>query len=73
MAKVTGFYGGKNIELNKKFDWPEYKANAAKDILCAMVSGLYATGDPAPDAQALVKRAMGLADELVRQLKNKED
>lgn len=53
---------------NDNFDWQSFRAEAAKDILCAMV----------PNANNIigtsnVEYAIMIADELVKQLKEKEE
>lgn len=56
------------VELEDTFDWQSFRAEAAKDILCAMV----------PDAHNIigtgnVEYAIMIADELIKQLKEKEE
>lgn len=46
-------------------DWDAFRAEAAKDILCAMISGGYGQGR----VQAQVQLAKEYADELIKQLK----
>ena len=49
------------------FDWESFRAEAAKDILCAMVSGGYGQGR----VQAQAQLAKEYVDELIKQLKEK--
>lgn len=52
------------------FDWQTFRAEAAKDILCGMLNTrLY---DNAQRKQGCVEEAIYFADELIRQLKEKE-
>ena len=55
-------------EESKKFDWQYYRAEAAKDIMCAIISqpnlGYY--GDE-------VENAVIFADKLISKLKEKEE
>lgn len=51
-------------EQVKHFDWQSFRAEAAKDILCALV----ADGSISITKQE-VAESIGLADELIRQLK----
>ena len=60
------------IELENDFDWKSFRAEAAKDILTGIVvhdniciSSTY--------ADRLTKLALTYADELIRQLKEKEE
>ena len=54
----------------KEFDWQSFRAEAAKDILCAIIqSGYY--GDDRIAHQS--KLAVGYANELCKKLKEKEE
>lgn len=59
----------------KVFDWQSFRAEAAKDILCAVLSGGIASGmiGIVPEKEIIVKASIEIADELVKQLKEKED
>jgi hypothetical protein len=54
----------------KQFDWQSFRAEAAKDILCAMIQDGYYGEDIIAHQSEL---AVGYANELVKQLKEKED
>lgn len=53
------------------FDWQFFRANAVKDILCAMLNTRYY--DNVQRKQGCVEEAIYFADELIRQLKEKEE
>ena len=57
------------IELENDFDWQSFRNQAAKDILCALLSNPNET--PKGDIFQL-SHAMFLVDELIKQLKEKE-
>lgn len=52
-------------------DWDSFRRGAAKDILCAVLAGGIANGTKGFDAQKeeLVNVTIGMADELIKQLK----
>lgn len=50
------------------FDWQSFRAEAAKDILCAMIPGAYNIISP-----EIVDYSIKIADELIKQLKEKEE
>lgn len=50
------------IDESAPIDWSAFRRDAAKDILCAMVSHL-------GDDYSYIERAVFLADELIKQLK----
>ena len=50
------------------FDWQSFRAEAAKDILCALI-----LDGRVPITNEQVANSIELADELVKQLKEKED
>lgn len=51
------------------FDWQPFRTEAAKDILCHLLDRY--TGDS--DNKGFVTQAIGIADELIKQLKEKEE
>lgn len=51
------------------FNWQSFRAEATKDILCHLL-GRYA-GDS--DNKGFVEQAIGITDELIKQLKEKEE
>lgn len=53
----------------KEFDWQSFRAEAAKDILCAMIQGGYDYSRTKSQSELSVK----YADELIKQLKEKEE
>ena len=55
--------------LDEDFDWQSFRAEAAKDILCAMIQGGY--GQDRIEHQSVL--AVKYADELITQLKEKEE
>lgn len=59
----------------KEFDWQSFRNQAAKDILCAVLSGGITSGmvGIVPEKENLVKVSTEIADELVKQLKEKEE
>ena len=59
------------IELVQDSDWQAFRAEAAKDILCAILNGGTASGmiGLVAEKESIVKRAMEIADELINQLK----
>lgn len=57
------------VELENDFDWKSFRAEAAKDILCHLLGDRY-TGDS--DNKGFVFQAIGIANELVKQLKENE-
>lgn len=63
------------IEEEISFDWQSFRAEAAKDILCATLSGGTASGmiGIIPEKETIVKASIEIADELIKQLKEKED
>jgi hypothetical protein len=58
------------IEIENDFDWQSFRAEAAKDILCHLLNDRY-SGDG--DNNSFVMQAIGIADELIKQLKEKEE
>ena len=66
----------KLIDMDKiaSFHWQSFRANAAKDILCAALMGGIVRGADGfvEQKETLVKGAIEVADELIRQLKEDE-
>jgi hypothetical protein len=58
------------IELENDFDWQSFRAEAAKDILCSIIQSGYYGEDRIAHQSEL---AVGYANELVKQLKEKEE
>lgn len=52
-------------------DWQSFRAEAAKDILCAMLNTRYY--DNAQRKQGCVEEAIYFANELIKALKEKEE
>ena len=63
-------YEPDELEFDSGFDWSALRGEAAKDILCAMVANNY-LGYYGNDYAALAKSSIFLADELIKQLKEK--
>lgn len=63
-----------NISVNN-FDWQSFRAEAAKDILCSVLNGSIASGATGfiNEKEDIVKGAIDVADELIKQLKEKEE
>ena len=59
----------------EQFDWQSFRNQAAKDILCAVISGGISSGAGSiiPEKENLVKVSIDIANELVKQLKEKEE
>lgn len=57
------------------FDWQSFRNQASKDILCATLSGGTASGmiGIIPEKETIVKASIEIADELIKQLKEKEE
>ena len=73
------FYKPEDLDFNipqepeqpSSFDWKSFRNQAAKDILCALLNGnIDYHGDG--DNEMFVLQSIGLADELIKQLKEKE-
>ena len=58
-----------NVSANN-FDWQSFRAEAAKDILCSIIQSGYYGEDRIAHQSEL---AVGYANELVKQLKEKEE
>lgn len=59
------------IEEETSFDWQSFRAEAAKDILAGFAAKI---GHPIDDySEQSCKYAINLADELIKQLKEKEE
>ncbi len=56
------------------FEWQSFRNQAAKDILCAVISGGISSGAGSiiPEKENLVKVSIEIANELVKQLKKEE-
>ena len=54
--------------------WNHFRAEAAKDILCSVLNGGIASGATGfmNEKEDIVKGAIDVADELIKQLKEKE-
>lgn len=65
---------GESFDLKEPFDWQSFRAEAAKDILCATLSGGIASGAAGilEKKELIVERSIEIADELIKQLKEKE-
>ena len=75
MKNKRGHIGQYSVELFERedFDWQSFRAEAAKDILCATLSGGTASGmiGIIPEKETIVKASIEMADELIKQLKRK--
>ena len=75
MKNKRGHIGQYSVELfgREDFDWQSFRAEAAKDILCATLSGGTASGmiGIIPEKETIVKASIEIADELIKQLKRK--
>ena len=62
------------ISYQEMFDWQSFRAEAAKDILCATLSGGISSGATGilEKKELIVEGSIELADELIKQLKEKE-
>ena len=62
------------FEMEIDWDWEKFRREAAKDILCAVLAGGIANGAKGFDAQKeeLVNVSIGMADELIKQLREEE-
>lgn len=73
MKNKKGHIGQYSVELFEKedFDWQSFRAEAAKDILCAMISSTtYCFTESTIDSHT--DRAIRFADNLISKLKEKE-
>lgn len=64
------------VDFNEdSFDWQAFRNQAAKDILYAILSGGTASGATGlmEEKENIVKASIEIADELIRQLKEKEE
>lgn len=61
-------------ESADKTDWSSFRREAAKDILCAVLAGGIANGAKGFDArkEELVNASIGVADELIKQLREEK-
>jgi hypothetical protein len=62
------------IELENDFDWQSFRAEAAKDILIAVLNGVISSGATSTllEEEKIVKGVIEITDELIKQLKEKE-
>lgn len=65
---------GESFDIKEPFNWQSFRAEAAKDILCATLSGGTASGmiGIIPEKETIVKASIEIADELIKQLKEKD-
>lgn len=72
--KYQGHIADRTIELHENFNWQSFRAEAAKDILCAVLTEVRIIDD---DFQRSIKNTISnsidVADELIKQLKEKEE
>lgn len=62
------------IELENTFDWQSFHAEAAKDILCAVLPRIeIIDGDFHQTIENAISNSIDVADELIKQLKEKEE
>ena len=63
------------IDEESTFDWQSFRNQAAKDILCATLSGGISSGATGflEEKENVVKTAIKIADELIKQLKGSRD
>ena len=63
------------LSEDSTFDWQSFCNQATKDILCATLSGGIASGATGfmEEKGNIVKAAISIADELIKQLKEKEE
>jgi hypothetical protein len=59
------------IAFMESFDWQSFRTEAAKDILCAMLNTRYY--DNEQRKQGCVEEAIYFANELIKELKEKEE
>lgn len=59
------------LQMEVDWDWEKFRREAAKDILCAALAGGIANGAKGFDApkEELVNVSIGMADELIKQLR----
>lgn len=59
------------LEMEIDWDWEKFRREAAKDILCAVLAGGIANGAKSFVAhkEELVNASIGMADELIKQLR----
>jgi hypothetical protein len=58
----------------KEFDWQSFRAEAAKDILCAVLPSIQIIdGDFSKSLSNAISNSIDTADELVKQLKGGEE
>lgn len=61
-------------EMEFDWSWETFRREAAKDILCAVLAGGIANGASGFDTQKeeLVSASIGVADELIKQLREEK-
>ena len=60
-------------ELENDFDWKSFRAEAAKDILCAVLPRIkIIDGDFQQSIENAISNSIDVADKLIKQLKEKE-
>ena len=60
------------IELENDFDWQSFRAEAAKDILCAVLPRIaIIDGDIQQSIENAISNSIDVADELIKQLEEK--
>lgn len=60
------------IELENDFDWESFRAEAAKDILCAMIGEVIKQRNGSDLIDNTVRSAIVITDNLISKLKEKE-
>jgi hypothetical protein len=62
------------LDEESTFDWQSFRAEAAKDILCAVLPSIQIIdGDFSKSLSNAISNSIDTADELVKQLKEKEE
>lgn len=65
----------REIKEANNFDWQSFRNQAAKDILCQTINfeAISVGGKSRINEERAVKKAIAYADELIKQLKGKEE
>ena len=73
-SSVEHIYKDEDLDFFDLFDWRAFRREAAKDILCGVLSGGIAAGAIGfvNEKKSLVASAIEVADELIKQLKEDE-
>ena len=68
------YYDAADLSFDFNDDWQAFRREAAKDILCSVLSGGIAAGAMGfvNEKESLVASAIGVTDELIKQLKEDE-